>query len=460
MRDRNRGGPTRRRVRRLRGAVVAATAVCALALGLLPTFTPTSQAATVAATITVSPTSGRVNAIVTITLNGLWVGWVNPTTGLESPCVTSWMFDGAPWTLTGSAGTGGQGLPGNTATGSIPLNATVAAHTITAVCTNPLTGGPTQRNVGGSFTVTATTWALGDSPTSMTAGTSTAVKLTSFNNAHANPSCNVTYRLDGSGPKTAGSSNAAGTPTPLTYTVPSTLSVGTHTFSVTCSTPGLNGPPGTATATFTVNPLPTTTTRATTTTSKSPTTTAKGTSTTAKGTTTTAKGATTTTGSSSSSSTGSTSVSIDTTPTTVPGEAPVTSTTYLRLTALAIAPGSQVSANGRGCDAGAPVALTIGKTPVGHTRAGANGAFHTPLAVSTLTVGRYTVVAHCGPILAAPLDIVLASQVSAATSTLAIILFALLIGALAFRRQIFPRRPPASSSAAPSDQPPEREPPS
>ena len=119
----------------------------------------------------------------------------------------------------------------------------------------------------------------------------------------------------------------------------------------------------------------------------------------------------------------------------------MTANTYLRLTALAIAPGSQVAANGRGCDPGAPVALTIGSASVGHTTATSSGAFHAPLTLGPLSVGRYTVVAHCGPILAAPLDIVLASQVSAATSTLAIIIFALLIGALAFRRQLFPRRP-------------------
>ena len=134
-------------------------------------------------------------------------------------------------------------------------------------------------------------------------------------------------------------------------------------------------------------------------------------------------------------------MSIDTTPTTVPGQAPVTASTYLRLTALAIAPGGQVAANGRGCDAGGAGGVDhrfgLGGPHPGHR----GGGFHAPLTLGPLAVGRYTVVAHCGPILAAPLDIVLASQVSAATSTLAIIIFALLIGALAFRRQLFPRRP-------------------
>ncbi len=90
----------------------------------------------------------------------------------------------------------------------------------------------------------------------------------------------------------------------------------------------------------------------------------------------------------------------------------MTAETYLHLTALAIAPGSAVAANGRGCDANAPVSLTIGSSTVGRTRASSSGRFHAPLAVSQLGVGRYTVVARCGVILAAPLDIVLASQVA------------------------------------------------
>ena len=88
---------------------------------------------------------------------------------------------------------------------------------------------------------------------------------------------------------------------------------------------------------------------------------------------------------------------------------------------------------------------------MGHTQASSAGRFHAPLSVSLLGVGRYTVVARCGVILAAPLDIVLATQVSAATSTLAVIIFVLLIGALAFRRQIFPRRTAPAAHTSPED---------
>jgi hypothetical protein len=292
------------------------------------------------------------------------------------------------------------------------------------------------------FTVTPTTWTLTANPTSATAGTAVTVLLTGTNNAPGHPLCPLTYTLDGSNP----SKQSA----PRNYVVPATTSVGPHTFKIVCDTGGATGGlAGSATTGFALDPAPTTTTtRGTSTTSKSTSTTAKGaTTTTGKGTTTTGKGSTSSS-STSSSVPGSTGVSIDTTPTTVPGEAPVTSNTYLKLTALAIAPGAQVAANGKGCDARAPVALSIGSRSVGHTRASSSGAFHAPLTLGPLAVGRYTVVAHCGPILAAPLDIVLASQVSAATSTLAIIIFALLIGALVFRRQIFPRRPTATQRGA------------
>jgi hypothetical protein len=236
--------------------------------------------------------------------------------------------------------------------------------------------------------------------------------------------------------------------TPATYPIEAYCTIVTGGQLAAVSRFTVTPTPTTTTTTTTTSPTTTTTRPATTTTTRpsSTTTTAAGTtSTTTNGTTTTANGATSTTVGSSTAS--SSRVSIDTTPTTVPGQAPVTANTYLRLTALAVAPGAAVSANGRGCDAGAPVVLTIGLASVGRTRASASGAFHAPLSLGPLGVGRYTVVARCGVILAAPLDIVLASRVSAATSTLAIILFVLLIGALAFRRQIFPRAPRRPSAA-------------
>jgi hypothetical protein len=95
-----------------------------------------------------------------------------------------------------------------------------------------------------------------------------------------------------------------------------------------------------------------------------------------------------------------------------------------------------VTAAGYGCDPGSSVLLTVGPTTVGETTASTGGTFTAPLQVGTLPVGRYLVLAHCGPVLAASLDVVLASQVGQATATLAIIVFFLLIGLAVFRRRI------------------------
>ncbi len=418
-------------------ALVAVALLLGLTLALNPLVTSSGQAAVAPHGITLNPTSGLPNSSVSVSLFGPWPGDVGTTTFV--PCSVTLTWNGQPWSTTPAAV---QGLAGQSATGSVPAGAAVGSNTVTANCVDGNTGRLLSAN-SAIFTLNPVTWTLTDTPSTMVAGTSTVVLLTGANNAPGDPRCaGLQYYLDGHLLATQGA--------PYNYPLPSSTAVGSHTFKISCGTAPLNG---SATATFTVTPRPTTTT----TTRGTTTTTARGsTTTTAKGaTTTTAKGATTTTGKGSSGSTSSsgstTSVSIDSTPTTVPGEAPITSSTYLRLTALAIAPGASVSANGRGCDAGAPVALTIGSTSVGRTRASASGAFHAPLTLGPLGVGRYTVVARCGVILAAPLDIVLASQVSAATSTLAIIIFVLLIGALAFRRQIFPRQPRRAPSAPPPE---------
>jgi hypothetical protein len=109
-----------------------------------------------------------------------------------------------------------------------------------------------------------------------------------------------------------------------------------------------------------------------------------------------------------------------------------------------------VSAIGQGCDANAPVAVTIDSMPVGRAAAASDGTFRTPLAVSSLAVGRYQVTAACGPTLEAPLDIVLASEVDQGTSTsMIIIVFFVLLGLLAFRRQLFPGAPTIRSALPP-----------
>jgi len=264
-----------------------------------------------------------------------------------------------------------------------------------------------------------------------------------------------TYYFDATPLASAGS--AGGGFAPATVKVPASAVAGTHYFFLWCTQATgafaqyLRSPP------FVVDPTPppptttTTTTRPTTTTVTTPgqttlPTTPGQTTTTAAGqtTTTTAPGDTTTTGPDST----------DTTipPDTVPGSTATRSGASLKFDALAIAPGSAVKAIGQGCDADAPVAVSIDSATVARTAADATGEFQTPLAVSSLQVGRYEVTAVCGPTLTAPLDIVLASEVDqGTTTTMIIIVFFVLLGLIAFRRQLFPGAP-APASAPPPDE--------
>ena len=80
--------------------------------------------------------------------------------------------------------------------------------------------------------------------------------------------------------------------------------------------------------------------------------------------------------------------------------------------------------------------MSINGVSVGHATADGAGHFRTPLQLNQLPVGRYQVDANCGPILVAPLDVVLASQVDQGTSTLAVIVFFILLGLALFRREL------------------------
>jgi len=104
-----------------------------------------------------------------------------------------------------------------------------------------------------------------------------------------------------------------------------------------------------------------------------------------------------------------------------------------------------VTASGHGCPANAPVELTVGSVAVGTTTADTAGAFTTPLSVGSLPVGRYVVVAHCGPVLTTELDVVLATEANPDTSTMLIIIFFVLIGLALFRRRIRLDRPATPS---------------
>ncbi len=116
MRDGETVGRGPRRARRLRAVLVAAAAVAALALALIPLAAPPSEAATTPPSISVSPGSGRVNAIVTITLAGPWPADVGTTTRI--PCQVTFLWNGAPWITTPVPGNAGQ-----PATGVVPLTA-------------------------------------------------------------------------------------------------------------------------------------------------------------------------------------------------------------------------------------------------------------------------------------------------------------------------------------------------
>jgi hypothetical protein len=100
----------------------------------------------------------------------------------------------------------------------------------------------------------------------------------------------------------------------------------------------------------------------------------------------------------------------------------------MELSESTIAPSGDVTATGRGCAADAPVDLSIGDVPVGHTVANPGGDFQAPLTTSSVDVGRHVVTAECGRTLSAPLDIVLVSAVGTGTSTLTVILLFLFLG--------------------------------
>ncbi|WP_158608014.1 hypothetical protein [Nocardia panacis] len=80
--------------------------------------------------------------------------------------------------------------------------------------------------------------------------------------------------------------------------------------------------------------------------------------------------------------------------------------------------------------------LSIGDARVGSTVAGPDGAFRTSLAAASAGVGRYEVSLRCGASAVAPLDVVLVSRVDTGTSTLIVIVFALLLGGGLFARRV------------------------
>src|SRR4029077_3628130 len=113
--------------------------------------------------------------------------------------------------------------------------------------------------------------------------------------------------------------------------------------------------------------------------------------------------------------------------------APTTTVAEVRdlvLDKSSVTPGGDVTATGKGCDPGATVTLEIEGSQVGETTAKSDGTFSTPIEVPDVDPGRLEVVAHCGPVITTPLDVVLASTVSNNSSMLVLAFFVIVLAAL------------------------------
>ncbi|WAM20049.1 hypothetical protein [Rhodococcus sp. JS3073] len=96
---------------------------------------------------------------------------------------------------------------------------------------------------------------------------------------------------------------------------------------------------------------------------------------------------------------------------------------------------------GTGCPPDAEVLLSVDGAQVGEVRADDTGIFRAPLRAVGADVGRHDVSADCGPIFAAPLDIVLVSQATGSTATAVVIVFFLLVGLSIYRRRLLTPQP-------------------
>lgn len=168
-------------------------------------------------------------------------------------------------------------------------------------------------------------------------------------------------------------------------------------------------------------PPPRTTTKPT-----APPTTRRRTGTTAPAATTTPTTVPTTVESTTTTTAPTTTTPATTTPTTLP-PATTVATRDFKVDRPSAEPGGEVNASGEGCDPGAAVAIEIGGARVADATAGSDGRFSAPLDLPVLQPGRFDVVAHCGPTLDTTIDIVLASRVDPGTSTLAVLVFFVLL---------------------------------
>lgn len=90
--------------------------------------------------------------------------------------------------------------------------------------------------------------------------------------------------------------------------------------------------------------------------------------------------------------------------------------------------------NGKGCESGAPVSITVNGNPVAKAVADDTGDFQTTFSTGTTPAGKHSVQAICGPTLSALLDIVLVSEVGTpGPAVIMILLIALTFGWLLLR---------------------------
>ncbi|MEV0679478.1 hypothetical protein AB0I60_23430 [Actinosynnema sp. NPDC050436] len=109
-----------------------------------------------------------------------------------------------------------------------------------------------------------------------------------------------------------------------------------------------------------------------------------------------------------------------------------------------IQPGDPLTATGTGCAPGSEVKLSSLGEDVGTARADQAGTFSTRVEFSTIQPGRHVIRADCGIVLLGSVDVALTSSTSGTTSTLVVLVFFLLIGAVLLRRQFSAfRRTPA-----------------
>ncbi|MFD1150401.1 hypothetical protein [Saccharothrix hoggarensis] len=210
-----------------------------------------------------------------------------------------------------------------------------------------------------------------------------------------------------------------------TATVPATAGVGGHRVTARPVCAATSRP----TDGFTVTPTPTTTTTpppvTTTTTTAPPVTTTTSRRPTVTTTTTTATTTTTTT----TTTTGSSAPPAATTTTPFDGDGALT------LDKDNVQPGDPLTATGTGCEPGSQVRLSSLGEEVGTAKADGSGTFSTRVEFVTIQPGRHVIRADCGVVLVGSVDVALTSSTGGTTSTLVVLVFFLLVGAVLVRRQ-------------------------